>query len=62
VTLLQPGDIVDDGSGSGLDAAMIAINRLVPTDRGVFEACGVLFGHEGLDIFPRICSSRFSRR
>jgi len=44
VTFLQPGDIVDDGGGSGFDAAVIAVNRLVLADRGVFEACGLLLG------------------
>ena len=39
VAFLQPGDIVDDGGGPGFDAAVIAIDRLVPADRGVLEAC-----------------------
>jgi hypothetical protein len=50
MTLLQPDDIVDDGSGSCLDATMIAIDCPVPTDRGVFAARGLLLSHECLDI------------
>jgi hypothetical protein len=30
VALLEPGDVMNDGGGSGLDAAVIAIDRLVP--------------------------------
>jgi hypothetical protein len=50
VTFLQPGNIVDDGGGSGLDATVIAVDCLIPADRGVCEACGLLLGDEGLDI------------
>src|SRR5271165_6195715 len=32
VALLQPFDVGDDGGGSGLDAAMVAIDRRIPTD------------------------------
>ena len=38
VTFLQPDDIMDDGGGPGLDAAVIAIDCSVPADRGVLKA------------------------
>jgi hypothetical protein len=53
VAFLQPGDIVDDGGGSGLDAAVIGVNRLVTADRCVLEACGFLLGDEDLDILAQ---------
>ena len=53
MAFLKPGDIMDHGGGPCLDAAMIAIDRLVPADRGILEARGFLFGHEDLDILAR---------
>jgi len=53
VAFLELGDVVDDRGGSGLDAAVITVNRLVPTDRCVFEILGLLFGHEQLDILAQ---------
>src|SRR3954447_18723372 len=38
VALLQPGDVVDDGGGPGLDAAVIAVDGFVPAAGGVLEA------------------------
>src|SRR6266536_1564392 len=38
VAFLQPVDVVDDGDGSGLDAAVIAIDGFVPADLSVLEA------------------------
>ncbi len=55
VAFLQPGDIVDDGIGSGLDAAVIAIDRLVPADPGVLETVGFLLGGEELDVLAQAC-------
>jgi hypothetical protein len=46
VALLEPADIVDDGGGSSFDTAVIAIDRRIPTDGGVGEALGFLFGGE----------------
>ena len=31
VALLKPFDVVDDGGGPGLDAAVIAVDRLIKT-------------------------------
>jgi hypothetical protein len=53
VAFLQPGDIVNDGGGSGLDAAMIAVDCLITADLGVLEASGLLFGDEQLDILAQ---------
>ena len=53
VAFLQPGDIVDDRGGSGLDAAVIAVDRLVPADRGVLEFRGLLLGHKQLNILAQ---------
>jgi hypothetical protein len=53
VPFLQPGDIVDDGGGSGFDAAVVAVNRPVLADCGVFETRFLLLGEEGLDILAR---------
>ena len=44
MTFLEPSDIVDHGCRSGFDAAMIAINRLVPADRRIPETVSFLFG------------------
>jgi len=40
MALPQPGDIVDHGGGPRLDAAVIAIDRLMPTDCRVLETIG----------------------
>ena len=53
MTFLEPSDIVDHGCRSGFDAAMIAINRLVPADRRIPEAVSFLFGREHLDILAQ---------
>ena len=53
MAFLQPGDIVDDGDGPGLDAAVIAIDGLVPADGGVLEILGFLLGREQFDVFPQ---------
>src|SRR5882724_13081074 len=50
VAVLQPGDVVNDGGGSGLDAAVIAVDCLIAADLGVLEPLGLLLGHEDLDI------------
>lgn len=53
VAFLQPGDVVDDGGGSGLDAAVVAIDGLSLADGGVGEAAGFLLGHEDFDILAQ---------
>ncbi|MGI8570228.1 MAG: hypothetical protein ACR2KT_14835 [Methylocella sp.] len=34
---MQPGDIVDHDAGSGFDAAMIAVDGLMPADRRILD-------------------------
>src|SRR4051812_21598963 len=53
VALLQPGDVVDDGGGPGLDAAVIAVDGFVPAAGGVLEAVALLLGHEEFDILAQ---------
>src|SRR5215207_1445590 len=53
VALLQPGDIVQDGGGPGLDAAVIAVDGFVPAAGGVLEAVTLLLGHEEFDILAQ---------
>ncbi len=50
VALAQPAYVVDDGGGAGLDAAVVAFDGFVSTDRGVLEAVGLLLGDKKLDI------------
>jgi hypothetical protein len=53
VAFLQPSNIVDCRVGSGFDAAVIAVDRLVSTDGCIFEAVAVLLGGENLDILAQ---------
>jgi hypothetical protein len=53
VKVLQPFDVVDDGDGSGFDAAMLAIGGVVAADGGVLEILGFLLGDEELDIIAQ---------
>jgi hypothetical protein len=53
VALLEPSDIVDDCGCSGLDAAVVAIDGGMLTDRGVREALGFLFCGEQFDVFAQ---------
>jgi hypothetical protein len=53
VAFLQSSDIVDCLIGSGFDAVVIAVDRLVSTDRCIFEAVDVLLGGENLDILAQ---------
>jgi hypothetical protein len=41
---------MDRRVGSGFDAAMIAIDRLMATDFGILEAVRLLLGGECLDV------------
>ncbi len=50
MAFLEPGDIVDHGCRSGLDASVIAVDRLVPADGGVLEVPGFLLGDEHVDV------------
>ena len=52
---------MDDGGGPGFDAAVIAIDRLVPADLGVLEVPGFLLGHEKLDILTQRALIAFQR-
>ena len=53
MAFLQPCNIVDHRVGSGLDAAVIAIDRFVPADRGILEFPGFLLSDENLDILAQ---------
>jgi len=53
VAFLQPSHIVDHRIGSGLDAAMVAIDGLMSGDLGVLEAVCLLLGGEQLDILAQ---------
>jgi len=37
---------MDDGGGSGLDAAVVAVDRLSPVDCGILKARSLLLGEE----------------
>src|ERR1700679_979130 len=50
MALLKPGDVVDDGYVSGLDAPVIAVDRPLVADGSILESLGFLFGSEELDI------------
>ena len=45
VALLQPGYVMEHGVGSGFDAAMVAVDRLIPADlcRLCFNMIGIRF-------------------
>ena len=53
MAFLQPTDVVDDSGGSGLDTAMIAVDRRGPADLGVGEALGRLLGGEEFDVLAQ---------
>ena len=53
MALLEPVDVVDDGRGSGLDAAMVAVDRRILADFGVGEAFGLLLGDEQFDVIAQ---------
>jgi hypothetical protein len=44
---------VDHGIGSGFDAAMIGVDRLVPADLGILELVGFLLISEEFDVFEQ---------
>src|SRR5450830_433678 len=50
VAFHKPSHIMDCGIGSGFDAAVIAVDRLMATDLGILKAVGLLLGSEDLDI------------
>ena len=53
MAFLEPAYVMDDCGGSCLDAAVIAIDRLVPTDGRVFEIVVFLLGGEDRDIIAQ---------
>src|SRR5215471_11076706 len=53
MAFLQPSYIVDRRIGSGLDAAVIAVDGLRLGDFGVAKAIGLLLGSEQLDILTQ---------
>ena len=52
MAVLQPLHIVEDRTGPGLDAAVVAVDSLMLGDLGVLEAVCLLLGREHLDILP----------
>ena len=50
VALLQPADVVEDGGGPGLDAAVVGIDGLALADCAVGEVAGLLLGDEELHV------------
>src|SRR3954451_7062345 len=50
VACLQPFDVMDDGGGSGFDAAVVAIDRRILADPGVGKVPGLLLGGKHRDI------------
>jgi hypothetical protein len=40
-------------NGSRFNAAVIAVDRLMPTDLGILEAIGLLLGDKDLDILAQ---------
>ena len=62
VALLQPGDIVDHGIGSGFDAAVIAIDGLMAAHLGVLKAFGLLLGGEQFGILAQRALIAFERQ
>src|SRR5690606_20174780 len=53
IVMAEPADVMEDGGAAGLDAAMIGIDRLVLTDRGILEFSGFLLPGEELDIVTK---------
>src|SRR4051812_19383195 len=53
VPFLQPGNIVDDSGGPGLDTAMIAVDRLITADLGILKACCLLLGDKQLNVLAQ---------
>ena len=50
MALLKPGDILNDSGGPGFNPTVIAIQGLMPADRGVGVMPGFLLGREQADI------------
>ena len=61
VAFLQPSDIMDRGVGSGFDAAVIAVDRLIAADLCILEAVGFLLGGKHLDILAQGALIAFER-
>src|SRR5215475_2216269 len=61
VAFLQPSHIMDRRVGSGLDAAVIAVDRLMSADLSILESVGLLFGDENLDILAQCALIAFER-
>ena len=53
MAFLQPGDVMDDGDGSSLDASVVAIDAFVAADGGVLEIAGFLLGREEFDVIAQ---------
>ncbi len=53
MAFLEPGHVMDRGVGSGLDAAVVAVDGLMAADFCILEAIGLLFGGEQFDILAK---------
>src|SRR5918994_2301295 len=53
MAVAKPVGVVDDRCRPGFDAAVIAVDRLVPADRRVLEAVGLLLFDKYLDILAQ---------
>ena len=53
MAFLEPSHIVDHCIGSGLDAAVIAVDGFMSGDLGIAEAIRLLLGDEQLDILAQ---------
>jgi hypothetical protein len=61
MAFLQPADIVDRRMGSRFNAAMVAVDRLMPADLGILEPIGLLLGDEDFDILVQRALIAFER-
>src|SRR5215468_7914419 len=61
VAFLKPGQVIDDSVGSCFDAAVIAIDGLMPADLCLGEPVGFLFRGKKLDILAQRALIAFER-
>lgn len=62
VAFLQPSHIMDCRVGSGFNAAVVAVDRLMPADLCILEAVRFLLGRENLDILAKRALVAFERK
>src|SRR5205807_10008679 len=61
MAFLQPSDIMEGSVGSGFDAAVVAIDRLMWADLGIREAVSLLLGDENVDVLAQRALIAFER-